>query len=1279
MKPDFYPRLYLWLVAHRGRVLLAAGIIAVVCLAISSRISLEEDILATLPQRDQIVDDYKYTIRKFHQIDRVYIDVGINRDDADALGRAADEFYARLATNTAFAHITYQIEFGSQRKITDFLTGALPNLFTVADAKQLAPKLETNAVRGFLTAKRRQLAGPEGMAIKDVVAADPIGMSALVIAKIVPLQTGFGDAHVQDGRLTSSDGRHVLLMAEPTFGSSDSKKSALLVAEMLQAAQEVEKDFPGTHVAITGGHRMAQDNASLLRSDGTRCMVLALSAMFILCFTAYRRRWLAVVTFLPSLFGTLIAGTVLVLWTEHVSAIAIGFASMAIGITVDYGIYVVYHLDNAASDRQSAGKIVGRLVLPTAIGALTIIAAFTVLATSPMEGYQQLGLFGAVGVLMAATFALFILPLLVPPPKQNQVPKQLRFTSWMETFHAWQRRKRPLLLLGVAVVTVVAIFGVKRLRFEGDLSKLNGITAATRADDQLITRTWGDALGMTLVVARGKTVDDALAQNDRAAALLAGQTNVSGIYSLASVCPSLATQAENIKRWQDFWTAERKAALQQTLQQVGGELGFRPEAFAPFWKTVEEPPAPITLDLFRGTPLEEALNERVATGTNDTAVSTIIKLADRSQAGVLRDALPGFILIDQRNFAEHIAALAKSGMGHFALWTAIAVGTIVYVTLSSVELIIATLLPIGFGLLWTLGLMGLLGLPINVMNSVFVIFVIGMGEDYSVFLATSKMDEWRGHPPRIHATSASVLISAATTIFGFAVLIFARHPVLFSMGTTVLLGMISAFVATLVITPACMDLLLFRKQPTGAPRWWHPLGTVWVALHLGGSQIFLYYVLRPLLKVVSPRTADETLRNATRWMARGVIQGLPFGKLEWKNISPATFSPPCIVISNHQSAVDVMLVVGLPGDVRQTAKKRVFDASFLGIGCKILGHVMVEPNDPQTTLQRCRDRLASGASVHFYPEGTRSADGFLQRFHRGAFELAIELNEEILPVIMCDTGTGVPRDAYWFEPYHAVVRALPRVTPQNFDYSLGSTALMQHCEKIIRAALQKELDELNTPRVLRRKVERLYRYQGAFAEKFVHWKMKLDPVFPALDQLVPRSGFILDLGCGYGIATQWLAHTTDRRDFLGVDYDENKIRIAQRTAPDHQRIKFQAGDILELEFPACDAILLLDVLHYWTPEKQQRILDQARRALRPGGKLILREGAKSEDKAHQTVHRWEIFATKLGLNQTREGLHFQSLAELQAALKLAGFSSVETVKEAGRGSNVLLVAVAGGG
>jgi 1-acyl-sn-glycerol-3-phosphate acyltransferase len=1274
MKSGLYARLYLWLVAHRPAVLVATLLLSAVGVFFSLRIDLEEDLLATLPQKDPLVDEYRYAVRKFRQIDRVYIDVGINTDDPARLTAAADEVYYALSTNSVYERITYRIEAGGHQKVIAYLTGALPNLFTEADALGLAPKLETAAVREYLTTMRRKLAGPEGMVLKDVVASDPIGMTELVANKALPLQTGFGEAQVVDGHITSADGRHVLLMVEPKFPSSNSRDSTALVRELERIARDVAQHFPGVHVAITGGHRMSVDNATIIKTDASRCIAIGMSGMLVLCWVAYRRRWLALVTFLPSLFGTLMTGMVMSIWHSHLSAIATGFASIAVGITVDYAIHVIYHLDDASGkDHATVGRHLGRLVFPICLGAITTIAAFMVMLTSPMGGYQQLGLFGVVGVIFSVAFALLILPLLVPITKKGSQPP-LWLTRWLEIYFVWQKRRRVWLILFVIVMSVVTAFGVKRLRFEGDISKLNGITESTRRDDELINQTWGSALGMTLVLARGTTPEAALAQNDHTAAVLARDPNVSAVFSLAAVCPSPATQTTNIQRWREFWTPVRRAALRETLQQVGGELGFRPEAFAKFWSSVENDPALLTLDAFRGTPLEQALNERVALGTNDHAISTLVKLKDRSDVATLRAALPNQIVLDHKAFADHIAGIARTGLVRFAFWTAIAVGLLLYLSLASAELVFVTLLPIAVGLFWTFGLMAWLGVPIDLMNSVFVVFIIGVSEDYNVFLVTSRLDEWRGQSERLATTSASVLISALTTIFGFGVMVIAQHPVLFSVGTTVLLGMGCAFASTLFLTPLCMDLLLFKDPPRGAPRWWHPLGTVWVLIHLGGSQVFLYYVLRPILKVFTPRTADDRLRRATRWFARGVVHGLPFGKLEFQNITAETFSPPCIVISNHQSAVDVMLMVSLPADVRQTAKKRVFESPLLGIGCQLLGHVMVEPNDPAKTLERCRARLAEGASVHFYPEGTRSRDGFIDRFHRGAFELAIELKQEILPVVICDSNTAMPRDAYWFEPFHTTVRAWPRITPQNFDYSQGVVPLMKHCETIVREALQKQLDEINTPRVVRRKVNRLYRYQGKLIEQFVFWKMKTDPVFAALDAVVPRRGFVLDLGCGYGMATHWLSCFTDTRTFLGVDYDEEKIRVARRTAPDHPRIQFQEGDVLNFDYPACDTVLLLDVLHYWVPEKQQMILDKARCALRPGGVLILRDGARAESGAHRRTHFFEKLATRVGHNRTEEGLHFQTLPELEAMLKRAGFATWELKREAGRDSNVMLIA-----
>jgi hypothetical protein len=72
--------------------------------------------------------------------------------------------------------------------------------------------------------------------------------------------------------------------------------------------------------------------------------------------------------------------------------------------------------------------------------------------------------------------------------------------------------------------------------------------------------------------------------------------------------------------------------------------------------------------------------------------------------------------------------------------------------------------------------------------------------------------------------------------------------------------------------------------------------------------------------------------------------------------------------------------------------------------------------------------------------------------------------------------------------------------------------------------------------------------------------------------------------------------------------------------------------------------------------------------------LVLRDGSRAETEAHRKVHRWEQFATRVGMNRTKEGLHFQTLAELEAMLKRAGFIRWELQSGAGNDSNVMLVA-----
>jgi SAM-dependent methyltransferase len=306
--------------------------------------------------------------------------------------------------------------------------------------------------------------------------------------------------------------------------------------------------------------------------------------------------------------------------------------------------------------------------------------------------------------------------------------------------------------------------------------------------------------------------------------------------------------------------------------------------------------------------------------------------------------------------------------------------------------------------------------------------------------------------------------------------------------------------------------------------------------------------------------------------------------------------------------VDIPLLSRIPCDLRLTIKGQWWRHPLIGAGVKALNHVRVEPGDPDSVMRQCVQAFSEGSSIHFFPQGTRSPYGTPERFHKGAFELAIQVNADIQPLVLCDTWMCLPRGGIWVENFRMRMKALPRITPATFDYSLGARALAKHAEDLMYAVWLEELELNNTPAILRRKVERLYRYLGLRAELGVFARLRRDPGLAALHGWVPRSGLILDLGCGYGPVSHWLAQAGPERNVLGIDRDADRIRVARCSACGSQQVTFEARDFREGPLPECQAILMLDVLGE-PAAKEDALLRRSFEALVPGGRLILRAAA----------------------------------------------------------------------
>lgn len=126
---------------------------------------------------------------------------------------------------------------------------------------------------------------------------------------------------------------------------------------------------------------------------------------------------------------------------------------------------------------------------------------------------------------------------------------------------------------------------------------------------------------------------------------------------------------------------------------------------------------------------------------------------------------------------------------------------------------------------------------------------------------------------------------------------------------------------------------------------------------------------------------------------------------------------PYVIVCNHLSQADIPLISNLPWEMKWVAKKELFDTPVVGWMMKLAGDISVDrraPNRGKKTLSRAGYYLSKDCSVIFFPEGTRSRNGKLNSFAKGAFELAIREQIPILPLVIDGTQTCLPKKSWKF-------------------------------------------------------------------------------------------------------------------------------------------------------------------------------------------------------------------------------------------------------------------------
>ena len=146
---------------------------------------------------------------------------------------------------------------------------------------------------------------------------------------------------------------------------------------------------------------------------------------------------------------------------------------------------------------------------------------------------------------------------------------------------------------------------------------------------------------------------------------------------------------------------------------------------------------------------------------------------------------------------------------------------------------------------------------------------------------------------------------------------------------------------------------------------------------------------------------------------------------------------PAVFVSNHESFLDIYTLFHLNRDFKFISKTSNFLIPIIGWSMFLTGHVMINRVDMRSQLEclkACGKLLKNGASVLFFPEGTRSKDGKMHAFKKGAFSVAAKAKVPVVPITLLGTGDLMPNaKEYLLYPGKVEVIIHPQVAPSTAD------------------------------------------------------------------------------------------------------------------------------------------------------------------------------------------------------------------------------------------------------
>ena len=1160
---------------------------------LASRIRLEEDIMMFMPSTPE-TERTNYVLRNISTNDKIIITLSVTdttvSDPKEILTSYADSLADSLWQNTGEKYIKdifYKVDDSKVLETSDFLMKNLPLFLTEDDYFRLDSLINGGGIRKILEENKKNIISPVGLVYKRFIMQDPMHISNRVLNNL-RLYAVDSLYTVSNGYIFSKDGKNLLMFITSTHSIGETGENKTL-AESLENNFRILSLRSQNKISVTsfGAAIVGVSNASRIKQDSYLATVISLVLIIILLYTFFRSIRSLILILVPVVFGAAFGLAILFLVKGTVSAIALGAGSIILGISVNYSLHFLAHYKHCGSVEET----IKDLVSPMTTGNITTVGAFLSLLFVSAEALRDFGLFAALALIGTTLFVLVFMPHFVSGVSRQSS----HYPAFFDRISSVRFEKNKWAIISIFTLTLVFLFFSKRLTFESDLNKISYMT-----DDQ--KKAFSELSNFTTLsqkslfhVSEGSDLNEALEKYEMARISIDSLCRTSYIKSVTGIGDMLMSdklQRMKISRWKAYWD-QNGDAVRKNFNIESSKLGFKSNSFNPFFNSISGDYSPLAEDDI----IKELsfVSPYIISKPGRTMIITLLYV-DPQHESLVKTVLgkgSGVFVFDRLSATKATLGVLSKDFNVVGWSSAILVLVFLTISFGRLELSLLTFIPMLITGIWILGSMAILDVKFNIVNIILATFIFGLGDDYSIFIMEGSVKEHSMNKKILDSYKLAVILSALTMFIGIGTLVISKHPAMKSLGTVTIIGMVSVVIIAYTILPFLYRWLNFKN---GEKR------TMPVTIRNVANSVYSFGAFLTgsivhsilgffLFKLTRPNDRKKLFfHRCLAFTAGFVVKRIPNVKTRLINRYGENFEQPAIIISNHQSHIDLMLIMMLSPRIVILTNEWVWNSPFYK---NVVRYADFYPviNGIENSFEHLKTLVRKGYSIMIFPEGTRSVDCSINRFHRGAFYLAEQLDLDIIPIMIHGMGHVLPKTDFMLRKGSVTVEIMERIT--SGDKTYGETYSLK--AKMIRAMYKEQYkmraSEIEIPEYFSDKVYSNYLYKGADVTAKVKADLSKHNNFDKLIKNIPDNGEVLVFGADVGTFPIMLSLVRLNLVIEAVEKNEEKLAIAENSSLKTERITYLNGDPSGFSFKKkYDAIILLDSLSTYNEADQKKIL-----------------------------------------------------------------------------------------